>query len=116
MFKEALADIEQLRKTSNGPWISAETAYVYGRSGRSAEAQRIVDKLLEMNQHQKIDAALLVWVYTGMGNTEQAFAWLEKAYDQHSNILTRLKVDPAFDSLRDDPRFQSVLAQIHLTD
>jgi TolB-like protein/DNA-binding winged helix-turn-helix (wHTH) protein/Flp pilus assembly protein TadD len=115
MFKEALADIEQLRRTSNGPWISAETAYVYGRSGRSTDAQRVVDKLLEMNKNQPIDASLLVWAYTGMGNKEQAFAWLEKAYDQHSNILTRLKVDPAFDSLRDDPRFQDLLARVHLT-
>ena len=114
MFKEALADIKQMRRTTNGPWISAETAYVYGRSGRYAEAKRIADKLLKINQRQRIDASLLVWVYSGMGNTEQAFAWLEKAYDQHSNILTRLNVDPAFDSLRDDPRFRPLLVRVHL--
>jgi hypothetical protein len=49
-----------------------------------------------------------------MGYKERAFAWLEKAYDQRSNILTRLKVDPAFDSLRDDPRFQDLLSRVHL--
>jgi TolB-like protein/Flp pilus assembly protein TadD len=114
MFKEALADIEQLRKTSHGPWILAETAYVYGRSGRPVDAQRPINKLLELNRRQPIDASLLLWAYTGMGNKEQAFAWLEKAYDQHSNILTRIKVDPAFDSLRDDPRFQDILARVHL--
>jgi len=114
MFKEALTDIEDLRKVSNGPWILAETAYVYGRSGRTGYARREITKLLEMNRRQPLDASLFLWAYTGMGDKEQAFAWLQKAYDQHSNILTRLKVDPAFDSLRDDPRFQDMLTRVHL--
>ena len=50
----------------------------------------------------------------GIGDKEQALAWLERAYDQHSNILTTLKVDPAFDSLRSEPRFQEVLRRVHL--
>ena len=114
MFKEALADIEKWRDTTNEPWIWAELAYVYGRSGRTADAQHSVDRLLGMNKHQPLDASLFLWAYTGMGNKEQTFAWLEKAYDQHSNILTRLKVDPAFDPLRADPRFQELLARVHL--
>lgn len=49
-----------------------------------------------------------------MGEKDQAFAWLEKAYSQHSNALTKLKVEPAYDPLRGDPRFQDLLRRVRL--
>jgi hypothetical protein len=51
-----------------------------------------------------------------MGNKDEALAWLEKAYSQHSNVLTTLKVEPAFDPLRSDPRFQDLLRRVGLAD
>ena len=116
MFSEAFADIEQWRKTIDQPWSWAELAYVSGRSGHVRDARSAVNKLLELNKHQPIDASLLFWAYTGMGDREHAFEWLEKAYGQRANILLRLRVDPAFDSLRGDPRFQNFLARVHLAD
>ena len=44
-----------------------------------------------------------------MGNKDEALAWIEKAFERHSDVLTRLKVDPRFDPLRGDPRFQGLL-------
>jgi hypothetical protein len=49
-----------------------------------------------------------------MGNNDQAIASLEKAFAQHSNGLTGLKVDPVYDPLRDDPRFQNLLRRVGL--
>jgi serine/threonine-protein kinase len=49
-----------------------------------------------------------------VGDNEQTLVWLEKAYAQHSNGLTALKVDPVYDPLRGDPRFQRLLAQVGL--
>jgi hypothetical protein len=49
-----------------------------------------------------------------LGEKEQAFEWLEKAYEERSSALVYLKVDPSFDSLRDDPRFTDLLRRIHL--
>ncbi len=49
-----------------------------------------------------------------MRDKEQTFVWLEKAYSQHSNVLTTLKVDPMYDELRSDPRFQSLLHRVGL--
>jgi TolB-like protein/DNA-binding winged helix-turn-helix (wHTH) protein/Flp pilus assembly protein TadD len=114
MFNEAQADMENWRKAEPGPWIWAELAYIYGRSGRKDDARRALEKLLALNRSQPIDAAPLVWAYAGMGNADQAFAWLEKAYQQHSNTLTRLKADPAFDALRSDPRLQDLLLRVGL--
>ena len=55
----------------------------------------------------------MVWAYIGMGNKDQAFAYLEKAYSQHAN-LTTLKVEPRFDPLRSDARFQDLLRRVGL--
>jgi hypothetical protein len=61
-----------------------------------------------------MDPMLIVPAYIGTGNNDQAIAWLEKAYAQHSNGLTALKVDPVYDPLRDDPRFQDLLRRVGL--
>jgi Flp pilus assembly protein TadD len=97
----------------DSPWMWSILAYTYGRAGQQPEAQRALDKLLELNRRQQVGAPAFVWAYIGMGNKEQAFIWLEKAYSEHSN-LTTLKVDPIYDPLRSDPRFQDLLRQVGL--
>ena len=54
--------------------------------------------------------------YAAMGNREEAFRCLEKAYQEHSNALTSLKVEPAYDPLRSDHRFQDLLRRVGLAD
>jgi len=114
MFAEALADTKNWREAGSSPWFWSLLAYTYARAGQQPEAQRALDKLLELNRRQQIDPSALIWAYIGMGNKEQAFTWLEKAYSQHSS-LTNLKVDPIYDPLRSDPRFQDLLRRVGLT-
>ncbi len=114
MFADAQADLEKLRRVDATPWSLAQSAYVFGRFGQQAEARRALDKLEQLNRRRQIDAALILIAYVGMGNKDEAFAWLEKAYSQHSNVLTTLKVDPAFDPLRSDPRFKDLLRRVGL--
>jgi hypothetical protein len=52
-------------------------------------------------------------VYIGLGEKDQAFAWLEKAYQAHSNDMSNLKADPTFDPIRSDPRFQDLLRRMN---
>jgi hypothetical protein len=70
--------------------------------------------LLQANQHNPVDARLIASLYAGLGDKDQALAWLEKAYAQHSNELTALKVDPGYDNLRSDPRFRTLLHRVGL--
>jgi hypothetical protein len=56
----------------------------------------------------------MVNLWLGPGDTDQALASLEKAYAQHSNLMVSLKVEPAFDPLRSDPRFQDLLHGVGL--
>jgi hypothetical protein len=49
-----------------------------------------------------------------MNNKDEAFVWLQKAYSEHSNAVTTLKVDPIYDPLRSDPRFQDLMGRVGL--
>jgi TolB-like protein/DNA-binding winged helix-turn-helix (wHTH) protein len=124
MFAEAQAVIDQYteaearlerRPRIGSPWTCANLAYIYGRSGQQAKADQQVSKLLDLNRLQPVDPIVIVTAYLGTGNNDQAIAWLEKAHAEHSNSMTGLKVDPIYDPLRSDPRFQNLLRQVGLT-
>lgn len=114
-FAEALAELERWPPPpNNGPWSWAVHAYVYGRTGEQKKARRSLEKLEDWSRRQPMDPAAIVWAYAGIGDKEQTLAWLEKAYSQHSNALTSLKVEPGYDPLRTDPRFQNLLRRVGL--
>jgi len=71
--------------------------------------------LEELNRRQSVDPAVFIRPIIGIGDKEQAFMWLERAYLQHANMMTTLKVDPVYDPLRGDPRFQDLLRRVGLT-
>jgi hypothetical protein len=52
--------------------------------------------------------------YAGLGDKDAAFRWLERAYAEHASFMDGIKVTPAFDGLRSDPRFVALLARMHL--
>jgi uncharacterized OB-fold protein len=67
-----------------------------------------------MNRPGQTDPATFVVAYIGLDRKDRAFSWVEKAYAQHSNAMTGLKVDPIYDPLRGDPRFQQLLHRVGL--
>ena len=58
--------------------------------------------------------AAVVNAYLGLGDNEQTFSWLERAYNEHSPILLYIKVHPFFDPLRGDPRFADLVRRVGL--
>jgi tetratricopeptide (TPR) repeat protein len=112
LFADALADIEKWRRVDDAPGSWAIEAYVFGRSGRRVEALRALEKLQQSNRRQQMDPAAIALAYVGIDNKDEAFAWLQKAYSEHSNAITTLKVDPIYDPLRSDPRFQELLRRV----
>lgn len=73
-------------------------------SGKRAEAQKILDGLKERAKQNDVAAVNFAIVYTGLGEKDRAFAWLEKVYKDRSGP-PYLSIDPMLDSLRSDPRF-----------
>jgi len=115
MFAQALADAEILRRLyGEGPWHWSVHAYIYGRAGQPERARRELEKLEKVSRHEQLDPVTMLWAHLGMGDKEEALADLEKAYSEHFGILTTLKVEPAFDPLRSDPRFQDLLRRVGL--
>lgn len=112
MFPEALQVLGEWPPI--GPWYWSNEAYVHGRAGHHAQAEQALGKLLEVSRQQSTDPIVMVYAYLGLGKNDQAIEWLEKAYDQRSNGLTSLKVDPIYDPLRGDPRFVSLLRRAGL--
>jgi TolB-like protein/DNA-binding winged helix-turn-helix (wHTH) protein/Tfp pilus assembly protein PilF len=117
-YAEALADLEEWRGTfseGTGMWtLWSKSAYIYGRLGQKDKARAELTKLEAANRTQQIDPAALILGNIGAGNNQAALDWLEKAYAEHSNVLTTIKVEPAFDPLRGDPRFQELLQRVGL--
>ena len=112
MFAEAETYLEQC--PGDVPWCVSNRAYTYGRAGKQLQAEKERRKLLSLNQREPVDPIVIVPAYIGMGDNDRAIAWLEKAFAQRSNGLTGLKVDPMYDPLRGDPRFQDLLRRVGL--
>jgi serine/threonine protein kinase/tetratricopeptide (TPR) repeat protein len=87
-------------------------ALCYARSGDRAEAQKLLERLIEYSKKNFVSATEIALVYTGLNDKKEAFFWLDKAFSENDALLNRLKVDPAFDPLRHDPRFISLLRKI----
>ena len=113
-FPDALAELEKSRPLYNS-WACSELAYIYGRTGQPAQAALALARMEQINRGQPVDPVVFVEPYIGMDKKDEAFLWLNKAYAQHSNALTGLKVDPLYDPLRSDPRFQDLLRRVGLS-
>jgi serine/threonine protein kinase/Flp pilus assembly protein TadD len=113
--EEAVTVLEKARSLSGGsPGVTGVLIRAYAHAGRRADALRLLEELKQRQKRGYIPAAAFVNAYLGLDDREQAFVWLERAYQEHSNILQLLKVHPFFDPLRDDPRFKDLLRRVGL--
>jgi TolB-like protein/DNA-binding winged helix-turn-helix (wHTH) protein/tetratricopeptide (TPR) repeat protein len=114
-FTEAVAKLEEWRRLSgDGTNISSRLVYAYGRMGQKDKARVELRKLEAMNATLSQDPVAMAMAYIGVGNNEAALSSLEKAYAERSNLLTALEVEPVYDPLRENPRFQELLRHVGL--
>lgn len=115
MFAQALSDAETLRRLyGEGPAYWMTLAYIHGRAGHLERARHQLEKLEKLSRHEQMDRVTMLWAHVGMGDKEEALADLEKACSEHVNFMTAIKVEPALDPLRSDPRFQDLLRRVGL--
>ncbi|MCA1637579.1 MAG: protein kinase [Acidobacteria bacterium] len=112
-FKEAIAAYQEaIRLGDKSSSVQIYLGEAYARNGEREKAQAILKQMQTTKEY--VSPGELAILYGALGDKEAAFASLEKAYAEHDLQLQFLKVDPSFDPLRDDPRFQDLMRRIGL--
>jgi TolB-like protein len=114
LFEDAISEFERAMALSGrNSEMLAGLGYAYARSGRKEEALGILGELKLLSQERYLSPSVMAELYMGLDERDQAFVWLEKCYEERSPWLSYLKVEPRFDRLRSDPRFQSLLRRMN---
>ena len=114
-FDEAIQALELgVSRSHRSPMMLGALAGVYGRAGHRAQAGRIVDELIALRKASYVTAGAFVFAYMGLGEYEQAFAWLERGYAERTSIMKFIKVNPIYDPVRTDPRFIDLVRRVGL--
>lgn len=110
---EAWAELERARSISGDTApLLALLAHAYGRAGRSEDAQALIRQLSARAGESYVSCYYRALPYLGLGEVDRALDWLERAVRERAAALVYLKVDPIWDLVRDDRRFQDVLERL----
>jgi hypothetical protein len=110
MYPEAAAELEKTTRLSGtDSWGTALLVHTYGRMGRSQEARALLSTLLREGDAAAYQIAL---AYVGLGDADEAFAWLNRSVDTRMGSFNEVHADPIFDPLRTDPRFAALLERM----
>jgi eukaryotic-like serine/threonine-protein kinase len=114
-YAEAIAEFNKALGLSGASTEAiAALGHAYAVSGNRRKAQHVLDDLDKLSEQSYVSLGYKALIYAGLGDSEQAFKWLQKAYEDGPGWLIYLNVDPRYDSLRSDPRFQDLLHRMNL--
>src|SRR5579863_2097934 len=111
---EAIPVLERALGPDRNPTVMGVLVRAYAHAGRREEGLRLLDELKRRQRTTYVPTAAFINAYLGLGDNEQALAWLERAYQEQSNIMQLIKVHPFFDPLRGDPRFEDLVHRVGL--
>ncbi len=109
-LQEAVALYEKAQTVTHFP--SAGLAITYAKMGRLEDARRVLNQRIEKSRQQYVAADSIAAVYVALGDKEEAFRWLERAFDEHSAPMYDMACHPKFRALRSDPRFADLLRRM----
>jgi tetratricopeptide (TPR) repeat protein len=95
-------------------WTLAALAHACAISGRKAEALGLLERLKTLTRRPGVDAANFAVIYTGLGDKDQAFQWLDRGYNDRPSTMERVGVEPRLEPLHADPRFTEFLRKMGL--
>jgi serine/threonine protein kinase/Tfp pilus assembly protein PilF len=114
MYEEAVASFQKaLSLTKDDTHVMALLGFTYASAGKKNEARKMLDELQKLSKQRYVSPYDMAIARAGLGEKDQVFAWLGKAMEERDDWLTQLKVDPTFDSVRSDPRFQDLLRRMN---
>jgi Flp pilus assembly protein TadD len=116
MFPEAIAEAQKARELSGATnsHPMAFLGYALAKSGKQAEARAVLAELLKSASERYVSPYNIALIYNGLGERDKTLAWLERGYEQRDQKMVFLKVEPKWNNLRADPRFQSLVRRVGL--
>jgi hypothetical protein len=93
--------------------VKADLAHALAVSGRKADADEALRSLLAMSHTRYVNPFEVGLIYIGLGHSDEAFQWLNRAYEERSDLFVYLRVDPRLDPVRSDPRFQEMVRRMN---
>src|SRR5882724_5500131 len=114
LYQKAIAEFQKGVQLSGSPLMLALLGHAYAAAGKSVEARQVLGELRDLQNRRYVSPYTVAAIYTGLGEKDQAFKWLEKAFEERDVWLMNLKVDPVFSRLRTDKRFGDLLTRAGL--
>jgi len=115
MFAEAVAEARKAREfNSASSHPIAFGAYALAKSGKRDEARAALEALLKLSSQRYVSPYCVALIYNGLGERDKTLAWLERGYRERDPKMVFLKVEPKWNNLGDDPRFQDLIRRVGL--
>jgi len=108
----AIAEFQRSKIVVTGAWYQGLLGHAYAISGDRPKAEQMLRELEEMAKHQYVNSSAFAAIYLGLGEKEKALDWLDVAYENQESACWLLKVDPIYDSVRNEPRFQALVQKV----
>jgi tetratricopeptide (TPR) repeat protein len=114
MYAQAIVEYDKIPEsakavTAENQLVASGLGWVYAVAGRRTDALKIAKAFKDLSTHAYVDSYQFATIYAGLGDNDEAFRLLEKAYKEHSGSMIFLAVDPFWYSMRSDPRYTDLL-------
>jgi eukaryotic-like serine/threonine-protein kinase len=115
-FQDAINELQKAVKLSkDSEYAIAALGHAYAIAGKKEELREVLEKLRGISDRGYVSAFDMAVIHAGLGDKDEAFHWLERAYEERSSFLVYSRWEPRLDPLRSDPRFQELLHRIGLS-
>jgi serine/threonine protein kinase/Tfp pilus assembly protein PilF len=112
---EAIRGIEAVEQIiGRVPAVLVSLGVAYALTGRIGEARKLLDEMLNFAQNSYVPPNYFSSLYFALGEIDRGWDWIEKAADEHDSLILNFSVDPIYDQIRSNPRFQSLLRKMNL--
>lgn len=115
--RQAIATLRSAVTSSGAsPLTTASLAHALAHAGEHSTAHQLREEMFDTARERYVSAYDFAVVYAGLGDTDETFAWLRRAYAERSAMLVNIGWDPRFDGVRTDPRFRTLVTDMKLPD
>jgi len=111
-YSTGIEELQKAKAMEPTPLVIGNLGYAYAKSGRKDEARKLLAELKELSKRRYVASYWIAMIFVGLDEKDEAFAWLEKAYQERSWWLVWIKMEPMVDSLSSDSRFIDLMRRI----